>query len=357
LDLAARRNLLFNSCPLWFWWGIDMKKKGILFALSLAFAVAPAVAAPTVKNDATLSPGAHQTIVNNVRLYYTVDGRSDGVPLVYLHGGFGEGSQSFDMLIGDYLEPSLRVVYLDQRGSGRSERPWDHAYSLDLLVDDIEKLRQKWGVPKIALIGHSAGTIEALEYAAKYPEHVTRVILAASASDIPGTFNVTCDHLAKVNPAAYARAVAAAKPGSRQKCNFYADGVFTKHGASSAFVHANMFPNPGIEEKVNKADSAGGVINTGDDIFDELVKQGILEYRFAKADKVTMPVLIIAGGEDHQANVEPQRKLAEELPDGKIIVYAGAGHFMWVEQPRRFAHDVISFLNGSAVSAERTPAQ
>jgi proline iminopeptidase len=323
-----------------------MKTGAILLALSLVLVAGPGKSAPPVTNDATLSPGAHQTIVNNVRLYYTVDGRSDGVPLVYLHGGFGEGSQSFDMLIGDYLEPSLRMVYLDQRGSGRSERPWDHAYSLDLLVDDIEKLRRKWGVPKIALIGHSAGTIEALEYAAKYPEHVTRVILAASASDIPGTFNVTCDRLAEINPAAYARAVAAAKPDSGQKCNFYADGVFTKPGGSSAFVHSNMFPNPGIEEKVNAADSAGGVINTGDEIFDELIKQGILEYRFAKADRLTMPVLIIAGGEDHQANVEPQRKLAGELPDATILVYPGAGHFMWVEQPERFARDVIAFLKG-----------
>lgn len=79
---------------------VEMQKGGSLLILSLALASFSAPAAPDVTNDATLGPGAHQTIVNNVRLYYTVDGRTDGVPLVYLHGGPGEGSQSFEMLVG-----------------------------------------------------------------------------------------------------------------------------------------------------------------------------------------------------------------------------------------------------------------
>ncbi|HET6535879.1 MAG TPA: alpha/beta hydrolase, partial [Sphingomicrobium sp.] len=228
------------------------------------------------------------------------------------------------------------------------------AYSIDLMVADLEKLRQKWGIPKIALIGHSLGTIVELEYAARYPQHVSRMILAASAPNFPATFDLVCDRLAKINAAAYARAVAAAKDGG-PKCNIYGDNVF-EHGAGS-FVHSNMFPNPGIEEAVNKADTAGGLHNSGQKISDVLIKNGLLRYRFEKPQRLTMPVLIIAGGEDHQANVEPQRKLASELPNGRILVYPGAGHFMWVEQPKRFARDVVAFLNGSRVSATRTVAQ
>lgn len=145
-----------------------------------------------------------------------------------------------------------------------------------------------------------------------------------------------------MNPEASARAVAAAQPGG-PKCNLYGEGVF-EHGAGD-FVHANMFPNPGIEDIVSRADSAGGLRNSGQKISDVLIDDGLLQYRFDKAERLTMPVLIIAGGADHQANVEPQRKLAEELPNGRIIVYPGAGHFMWVEQPKRFARDVIAFLS------------
>lgn len=58
------------------------------------------------------------------------------MPVVYLHGGPGQGSQSFAKFAGPELEKGLRMVYLDQRGSGRSERPWNKAYSLDLFVEE-----------------------------------------------------------------------------------------------------------------------------------------------------------------------------------------------------------------------------
>lgn len=76
------------------------------------------------------------------------------------------------------------MVYLDQRGSGRSERPWTGEYSMEMLVKDVEGLRQALGAEQIALIGHSFGTMLALEYAAEYPEHVSRVVLAATVPDI-----------------------------------------------------------------------------------------------------------------------------------------------------------------------------
>lgn len=303
-------------------------------------------------DTAPLSTGAHQAVVNDVRLWYRVAGRDGGVPVVYLHGGPGEGSQSFATLAGPALERTLRLVYLDQRGSGRSERPWTNAYSLDLLVDDLEQLRRAWGVPRLALVGHSVGTIVAMEYGAKYPEHVSRLVLAAAGPDIPATFNIQCDRLARANPAVYARAVADAKPGASIKCNVYG-GAFAG-GGLQAFVNGNMFPRPETERLVNEADRAGGLRNTGE-LSEALRAAGLLDYRFRDPARLTMPVLIIAGGRDHQANVEPQRAFAARLPNGRILEYPDAGHFMFVEEPDRFARDVTAFLTGSG-GATSTPA-
>lgn len=186
----------------------------------LFLAAASAWAQPRSETPrAGLAPGEHHAVINDVRLWYRVAGRPTGTPVVFLHGGPGQGSQSFAHFVGPYLERTNRMVYLDQRGAGRSERPWNEAYSIELMVEDLEKLRRAWGASRIDLVGHSFGTILALEYAAKYPDRVAHVVLAASAPDIPAAFDIQCARLERDDPAAYARAVAAKPAGWTARCD------------------------------------------------------------------------------------------------------------------------------------------
>jgi proline iminopeptidase len=311
--------------------------KRLLFLL-LCLLAAPAAA----ENRAALAPGVHETVVNGVRLWYRVAGRPRGIPVVYLHGGPGQGSQSFAKFAGPELEKGLRMVYLDQRGSGRSERPWDRAYSLDLLVDDLEKLRIAWGVPKLALIGQSFGTALGMEYAARYPEHVSHLVLAAGVPDIPAALDIQCARLEREDPAAFARARAARREGDKARCN-----VFRAYegAASRAFIDRNMYPRMETMKLVDEADAEGGLRNTGE-IGQAIVAQGFFSYRFDKAERLTMPVLVIAGGRDLQAVAEPQRALAQRVRRGRYLEYPESGHFMFVEEPVRFGRDVTAFITG-----------
>ena len=93
-------------------------------------------------------------------------GSTSTPPVVFLHDGPGYNSYSFAALKGPRLESTLRMIYLDQRGNGRSERSANRDYAMTTLVADVQALRQQFGVPRIAIIGHSFGTILALEYAA-----------------------------------------------------------------------------------------------------------------------------------------------------------------------------------------------
>jgi proline iminopeptidase len=312
--------------------------KRLLFLLLCLVAAAPAAA----ESRAALAPGVHETVVNGVRLWYRVAGRGRGVPVVYLHGGPGQGSQSFAKFAGPELEKGLRMVYLDQRGSGRSERPWDRAYSLDLLVDDLEKLRIAWGVPKLALIGQSFGTALAMEYAARYPERVSHLVLAAGIPDIPAAIDIQCARLEREDPEAFARAKAALREGDKGRCN-----VFRAYegAASRAFVDRNMYPKPETMKLVDEADAEGGLRNTGE-IGQAIIGQGFFGYRFDRAERLTMPVLVIAGGKDFQAVAEPQRALAQRVKRGLYLEYPEAGHFMFVEEPVRFGRDVTAFIAG-----------
>src|SRR5580693_6177420 len=100
----------------------------------------------------------------------------DKRPLVFLHGGPGYNSYSFEKTIGAKLEDHAQMIYFDERGSGRSERPWTKNYEMASLTQDLEALRKSLGIPQISLIGHSFGGTIALEYAARYPDQVQKLI-------------------------------------------------------------------------------------------------------------------------------------------------------------------------------------
>lgn len=310
-----------------------------LRSLLISLGALLALSSPAAARDdrpADLAPGEHQAIVNGVRLWYRVAGPGEGTPVVFLHGGPGQGSQTFARFAGPSLEPHLRMVYLDQRGAGRSERPWNDAYSLELMVDDLEQLRRAWGVERIAVVGHSFGSILALEYAARHPEHTARVVLTAAAPDLPAAMELQCDRLERQDPELYARAVAQRPADLGARCNAFAAG--------RAFIDAAMFPDPAVMALVDETDATDGLRNTGEVGQALFGAGGLMNYRFDGHARLTMPVLIVAGLADFQTVIEPQRALAARLPDGRILEYPGRGHFMFVEDPERFAADLVAFL-------------
>lgn len=111
---------------------------------------------------------------DSIKLAVKVAGK--GPVCIYLHGGPGQDFLSFEKMGGAGLEKCLTMVYLDQRGSGYSQDAKN--YSLERVVQDIEELRIKLGVEKIYLLSHSFGGILAINYALKYPERLTGIIMA-----------------------------------------------------------------------------------------------------------------------------------------------------------------------------------
>lgn len=124
--------------------------------------------------------GPHEVVLEGVRFWYRVAGDAPAAapPVVFLHGGPGAGSYEFAYFAGPELERGLRMIYFDQRGSGRSERPWSGDYAMSTLVDVIERLHVHLGAPRIALVAHSFGAALARQYAARRPERVPKMVIA-----------------------------------------------------------------------------------------------------------------------------------------------------------------------------------
>src|SRR6266550_8682353 len=234
-----------------------------VIATLLLLLPAKLVAQATSSADAPgLRDGPHQAVINDVRLWYRVAGRArPGVPpVVFLHGGPGQGSYHFAALVGIPLEHSLRMVYFDQRGSGNSERPWTGEYAMATLVRDIDGLRRELGVPQIALIAHSFGGILALEYAAVYPNRVSRIVIVAGMWSLPVQGRYQCERIRAVYPA-LANAADSAATGPDDHCQWFWNLPASRR---TPLYEALMFPDSAVHARLDSTVAASHLPNTGE---------------------------------------------------------------------------------------------
>lgn len=83
------------------------------------------------------------------------------------------------------LRKSLRMHFIDYRGFAEPPITGDNPpLSFDILVDDLEKIRQTLSLQKCILIGHSAHALLALEYAKRYPQHISHVVMVGISPNL-----------------------------------------------------------------------------------------------------------------------------------------------------------------------------
>jgi proline iminopeptidase len=288
-----------------------------------------------------LASGENQRVLNGVRLYYRIAGEApaERAPVLFLHGGPGYNSYSFARLMGTRLEKSRRMVYLDQRGCGRSERPWDGRYSLEVLVADLEALRQELGVERWVLMGHSFGGTLALEYAARHPQHVAGVVYVSGFSDAASSFASWKRELERLYPERLASAT------SPEDTSDYARVMRALRGVDAqAFFNQLQFHDATYQKMQEAVDAESGLRNTGE-LSRALFSTELPAYRFSASERVTAPVLVVGGRYDHSIGLESMRALAKTLPQATLLEYEKSGHFPYLEEADRFEQDVTRFLS------------
>lgn len=113
--------------------------------------------------------------VNGVRLYYEVKGR--GQPLVVING-LGSDISEF-AAVTDVLAKNHRVLALDNRGAGRSDKP-DKPYSIQQMASDTAGVMRAAGFKRASVLGISMGGRIALELALSHPEMVEKLVLVST---------------------------------------------------------------------------------------------------------------------------------------------------------------------------------
>src|SRR5579872_357493 len=158
--------------------GMKLRNLPVCLALGAVFALAGSLAA--APPDGSVYPIQQGYVdAHGVMIYYMEVGR--GAPLMIVHGGPGA---SHDYFL-PYLLPLARdnrLVFIDERGSGRSQKLLDDPaqYTVANMVEDVEAVRQALGLGRMSLLGHSYGGVLAQAYALKYQQNLSKLILCST---------------------------------------------------------------------------------------------------------------------------------------------------------------------------------
>jgi len=101
---------------------------------------------------------------------------------VLLHAGPGADHSLFKDTVGPALAEVAQVVYLDQRGDGRSDRSDPSRWNLETWTDDLSTFLDALEIERPVLLGSSIGALVALCYAARHPERPAKLVLVSAVA-------------------------------------------------------------------------------------------------------------------------------------------------------------------------------
>jgi len=131
----------------------------------------------------------HILTTDSVNLYVKI--RGSGTPCLFIHGGPGSGSYWVEKFFGNELEQYFKMIYLDQRGVGRSTSPKDGDYSMNRMVKDFEEVRNALGIKTWLTMGHSFGGILQMGYADQHPNIISGMIMINCTLNMTESFSKT----------------------------------------------------------------------------------------------------------------------------------------------------------------------
>jgi len=277
------------------------------------------------------------TTADERKLAYGLAG--SGSMLVCHPGGPGFSSRYFGGLAG--LGDRFTLAMLNPRGTEGSDRPSDgRAYMTEDYVGDLEEFRAHLGLEQMLLLGHSHGGVVAQAYAARHPGQVERLVLASTLARFQAEQEAAMEAAvaAKGEEAWFEDAMAALK--AEQAGEWGTDEEL----AGLVFRELPLYFAQYGDRERRYVQTLEGEIPVGDALKlfnDEVFTTFDLRPQLSR---ITAPTLVIAGEDDFITGPVCARELAEGLGNAKLVLLADCGHFVFVEQPERFAAEVGGFL-------------
>lgn len=120
-------------------------------------------------------------------LGYSIEG--SGTPALVIGS-----SVYYPRVFSQKLRQSLQLIFADHRGFAHSAKPVPVSeYSLEIVLNDIDLVRQRLGLDKVIIVGHSGHGYMALEYAKAYPQHVSHVVMIGTGPSHSAAHNAATE--------------------------------------------------------------------------------------------------------------------------------------------------------------------
>lgn len=295
-------------------------------------------AVPTLPDRTGLPDGfdrqfAHRfAIVNGVRLHYVVGGPQDG-PLVMLLHGWPQTWYTWRNVMPRLAGAGYRVVAVDYRGAGSSEKPRG-GYDKATMAEDVRALVRALGRERVNLVGRDIGVMLAYAYAARWGGEVTTLTML----DVPIPASPAWNE-AKHEPdpelwhfAFFQQPDIPEMLIAGHEFAFIADFIHDREHRPIADEDVRVYA---------EAYAAPGGLRAGFELYRAFPED---ERRFAEFHrrKLSMPVLALAGDQSNgMVELEMARGLATDVTGGTA---PDTGHWLPDENPEFLSDRLIDFL-------------
>lgn len=282
--------------------------------------------------------------------YYKMVGR--GPPLVVLHGGPGASHEYFLPWLLP-LARAHRLVFLDQRGSGKSQKLDDpRGYTIEAMVEDLEAARKALKLGRIDLLGHSFGGVLAQAYALRYQQHLKHLVLASTFASTKALNAVFVKMKERMAPELRERIEAAERKGlfgqgkPFERGRYPADYMVAAWGEGYFPYLYQRRPDPNFDP------AQMGI--TSWDLYREMwgsdgefaVTGNLTSVEWLdRLGQLRLPTLVTVGDHD-ETDPELARSIQRAIPGSLLAVIPEAGHMTFVDQPALYLRAVDEFLRG-----------
>lgn len=258
--------------------------------------------------------------LDQVRLYYECAG--DGEPLLLLHG-LGSSTRDWEYQV-PYLAERYRVVTLDLRGHGASDKP-PGPYSRRLFADDIARFIRSLDLAPAHVLGLSLGGFVACRLAMDHADLVRTLVMVNSVPDLP---RERFRDRVRINWTLLVRRLIVRMFGMR---------------ALGRLLGRKLFPRP-EQTPLRQTFIERWAKNDPRAYLDSLALVAD-QHPDQRLDAIRCPTCLISGEHDYLPLALKERFVAR-LADARLIVIPDSGHFTPIDAPRRFNEAVIECLSG-----------
>ena len=274
--------------------------------------------------------------INGNKLAVEVLGPEDAPVLIAHHGAPGLGSRAEPRASFGALADTFRVVVFDARGSGESEGnpPFTH----EQWAADVEGLRQWIGAERIVMAGGSYGGFISMEYAIRYPDRVSALVLRDTSADHEN------EKAARENALSSTRVDIDVEKLDRINSGTVRDNDDLRDCWREILpLYDHHYDPAKVEERVATTPYRYETHN-----FAFAVNQPQYDIK-AQLPGITCPTLVTVGRDDWITPVASSETIASLIPNAKLVVFEKSGHSpqieereLWLEVVREFLHEALS---------------